>query len=811
MSVHYVRLCFRAVRRDPGTSLVAVLALALGIGLTATTFSFVYGTVLRGLPFDQPDQLVYINRTNLSENIPRMPVSLLDLEDWRERQTAFEDIAGFLGIWINLSGAGVAPERRTGASITPNLFEVLRVHPIIGRNFNDEDGLPGAAKVAIIGFAVWENRYARRPEVLGETIRVDGVPRTIVGVMPESFAFPNSEDIWFPAAIDLLLTERGGGPGLLGLGRIRDNVSLGAARADLASVARQLELERPTTNRGVGVHVAPYVEEVVSKEGMGFLYTMMGAVFGVLVIACSNVANLLLARTVVRAKELAIRAALGANRVRLIAQILSESLMLALFGGILGVAVAWAGVAYINVSFVEKFSPVPFWMDITLDGSVVLFVVALIIIAALAAGLVPALQASGATMNALLKDEARGTTSLKLGKLSKALVVLTIALSCGLLVPAGLMTKSVVRLGQMTTGFATDDVFVARVPLGRNNYEDAAGRVHFYGELLRELEGKPGITAVALASALPGLGSSGSRIGIEGVVYESDRDMPAVRWAATTPGFFDVFGVGVLRGRPFQSLDNRDNERVVIVNESFARRFLEGRDQVGTRLRFGTTASDTVWRSIVGVVPDLMMNQRTGRGRVLEAPEGVYIPLTQNTTTNPAVAIRSTIPPPVLLTMVRDVVAAIDPDLPISDVGTIAEAIESENLVLRMMGWWFGSFGVAALLLASVGLYGVMAFSVSRRTGEIGVRMALGSQRSTVLKLILKDGASQLALGLLLGLGIAIALSRLVAAVLFQVEAGDLTTFASVVVTLGLTGFIACWIPARNATHVDPVQALRVE
>ena len=740
-----------------------------------------------------------------------MLVSLPDLEDWRERQTAFEDIAGFLGIWINLSGSGVAPERRTGASITPNLFDILRVHPMIGRNFTAEDGLPGAAKVAIIGFAVWENRYAGRPDVLGETIRVDGVSRTIVGVMPESFAFPNSEDIWLPVSIDLLPTIRVGGPGLLGLGRIRDYVSLGSARADLAGVARQLEQEHPETNRGVGVHVAPYIEEVVSKEGMALLYTMMGAVFGVLLIACSNVANLLLARTVVRAKELAIRAALGANRVRLILQILSESLMLAASGGVLGVGVAWAGVRFINVSFVDKFSPVPFWMNITLDGSVVIFVVALIVIAALAAGLVPAIQASGANMNALLQDETRGTSSLRLGKLSKALVVLEIALSCGLLVPAGLMTKSVVRLGQMTTGFATEDIFVARVPLSRSDYADAASRVRLYGELLRELEGKPGITAVALASALPGLGSGGSRIGIEGVAYESDRDMPVVRWAATTPGFFDAFGVAVLQGRPFQSLDNLDNERVVIVNESFARRFLDGKDRVGTRLRFGTTASDTVWRSIVGVVPDLMMNQRTGRGRVGEAPEGVYVPLKQSTTMNPAIAIRSMIPPAVLLTMIRDVIAAIDPDLPISDVGTMAEAIETENLVLRMLGWWFGSFGVAALLLASVGLYGVMAFSVRRRVGEIGVRMALGAQTSTVLRLMLKDGARQLALGLLIGLGLAIALSRLVAGVLFQVEAGDFVTFVSVTMTLGVTGLIACWIPARNATRVDPVQALRVE
>ena len=806
-----LRYAFRMLVRDPGLTAIAVLALTLGIGLSTTMFSIVYGTILRGLPFEDSHQLVFVSRNNVAASSARLPIVLRDLWAWQERQSTLTGIAGWARGSFSLGGDEAAPEQRSGAYVTPNIFSLLRAQPILGRGFSEGDDLPGADPVVIIGYSVWQSRLAGDPDVLERTIRVNGEAMTIVGVMPQGFEFPTMDHVWVPLTYDPVQVMEGRGPTVNGLGRLRNGVSRAAALADLAGIARQLEREYPESNQGLGVNVEPYIETLVGRELIALAFTMLAPVFGVMLIACSNVANLLLARAVVRTKELAIRSALGSSRVRAVALLLTEAGMLAVLGGVLGVGLAWVGIRLFSNSMVNNWGPPPFWVDISLNGAVMLLVLGLIITAAVTAGTVPAVQASGVNINAVLQDESRGSSSLRIGRFSRALVILEIALSCGLLVPAALATKSAMRVGQMDFDFATQDVFVATIPTNQNEYADEDVRLRFYEDILARLAEEPGVISSALSSAVPGLSSSGTAMGVEGVTYQSDRDFPVVRWAAVTPAFFETLGVELRQGRGFESWDNRDGELVVIVNLSFVERFLAGRDPLGRRIRFGRSASDTVWRTIVGVVPDMMMNRRTRGGMMDEAPEGVYLPLAQLPRHSPNLLIRASGPPLGLAGTVRNVLANIDPDRPLSNVNTLAAAIADLNWLYRALGTLFGIFGLAALVLACIGLYGVMAFSVGRRTGEFGVRMALGARAGDVVRLVLTEGARQLVIGLAVGLGIAVVLARLLGTALFQVEPNDPVTYFIVVAILVAAGLIACLIPARRATGVDPIEALRVE
>jgi putative ABC transport system permease protein len=806
-----LRHALRMLIRNPGLTVVAVLALTLGIGLSTTMFSIVYGILLRGLPFEDSHQLVFLSRNNVTAGSARLAIPLRDLWAWQERQSTFTAIAGWARGSFSLGGDEAVPERLSGAYVTPNVFSLLQTQPILGRGFTEGDDLPGTNPVVIIGYSVWQSRLAGDSDVLGRTIRVNGEAMTVVGVMPQGFEFPTIDHLWIPLRYDPVQVAQGGGPTVNGLGRLRDGVSRAAALGDLVVIARQLAREYPETNQGIGVNVEPYIETLVGRELTALAFTMLAPVFGVMLIACSNVANLLLARAVVRTKELAIRSALGSSRMRAVALLLTEAGTLAVLGGVLGVGFAWIGIRLFNNSMVNNWGPPPFWVDISLNGAVMLLVLGLIMTAAVAAGTVPAVQASRVNLNAVLQDESRGTSSLRIGRFSRALVSLEIALSCGLLVPAALATRSAMRVGQMDFDFATHDVFMATIPTNQYEYPDDATRLRFYEDLLARLEAEPGVISCALSSAVPGLGSAPTAIGVEGVTYQSDRDFPVVRWAAVTPGFFEMLGVELRQGRSFESWDNRDGDPVTIVNQSFVERFLAGRDPLGRRIRFGRSASDTLWRTIVGVVPDMMMNRRTRGGMMDEAPEGVYLPLAQIPRHSPNLLIRASVPPLGLAGTVRTVLAAIDPDRPLANVNTLAAAIDDANWMYRALGTLFGIFGLAALFLASVGLYGVMAFSVGRRTGEFGVRMALGARAGDVLRLVLSEGARQLIVGLVIGLGIAVVLARLLRTALFQVEPNDPVTFVIVVTALAAAGISACLIPARRATRVDPIEALRVE
>ncbi len=800
------RYSLRMLAKTPGNTAVSVIALALGIGLTTTVFSISYGAIHRGLPFDEPHRLMWLERNNLAEDIQSMGVPVHDFLDWRAQQTSFENLGAFYNGTVNVSGLEGRPERFEGAFMFEGGLDMLRVPPLLGRLFVEGENQPGTPHVAILGYNLWQNHFGGDPDIIGHTVRMNGEVTTIVGVMPEGFLFPINHELWVPYRQNPAEMERGEGSWLGVFGRLRDDVSRDAAQAEFSTIVQRLAMEYPETNEGVGAVIKPYTDEFVGSEVTGLLYTMLAAVFLVLVIACVNVANLLLARVSVRGKELAIRSALGAGRLRIVAQFLSETFTLAAVGTGLGLVIAWVGVRLLDNAMAQ--AEPPFWMDFQIDGAVLLFAIALALVAAVLAGILPALKASGAKVNEILKDESRGTSSLRMGKLSKGLVVAEIALSCGLLVGAGLTVKSIVNLRNIDFGFATEEVLTARVGLFVTDYPDETARLNFFDELKARLDAQPGVAKSSLSSGLPTTGRGGrTRFAVEGETYEADRDYPLARRIIATPGHFETYAVSILQGRDFGTQDTRDNLPVVLVNQPFAERYFPGESPIGRRVRLGDSESEEPWLTIVGVVPDMYLDPPEN-----EEPEGIYVPLSQNDARFLSISVRAAGGDAAALgPLVRDEVMAIDADLPIYWVDTLAALVEQNTWYIRVFGLLFMVFGGVALFLGAVGLYGVMAFAVSRRTQEIGVRMALGAQASDVLKLVLRQGMLQLGIGLFLGLGIAALLSRGLEIILFEVEPWDPVIFFLISLVLFVVGMLATYVPARRATLVDPVQALRYE
>ena len=633
---------------------------------------------------------------------------------------------------------------------------------------------------------------------------------TVIGIMPEKFGFPSQMDAWLPLRIDPLEYVRGGGPALEGtqfqaVGRLRDGVTLEAAQSEMSGIAGRLATEYPETNEGIGVTAMRYLEFFIGPEGAAMMYTMLGAVFGVLLIACANVANLLLARTVVRTKEVAIRTALGSSSFRTVSQLLSETLALALAGGVAGLGIAKLGVDWFNASLAMQ--ELPFWLVASLDPPVVAFVLGLALISTVLAGIMPAWRASRTDISEILGDENRGSSSLRLGRASKALVVAEIAVSCGLLVAAGLMIKTVVEVSQFDYGFNTDNVFTSRIGLFEADYPGPTAQWQFYEELLRNLEDQRGVRTVALSSDLPARGGMMLPLSVEGVAYPSDQDHPLARRVVITPSYFDVIDAKPLEGRVFTRGDTEDTQPVAIVNQRFVELNLQNEEPIGKRIKLGD--DEEPWRTIVGVVPDLHLGGAIGQFDPRD--EGVYVPLSQNVINFMSLVMRTEEAPMTFTSTVQDEINAIDATLPIYWVRSLNDQYALDTWFYRAFGGLFIAFGFAALALATIGLYGVMSFATSNRTREIGVRMALGAGTNNVLMMILKLGATQIAIGLALGLALALALSRAIAMMLFNVDPWDPTILITVVLTLAATGLAASVIPARRATKVDPVDALAYE
>lgn len=798
----------RGLSRSPGVSAIAVIALALGIGLTTVMFSIVYGALHRGLPFEGAERIMHLERANPSQGIQSMEVTIHDYRDWRERQRSFEHLAAFYQGTVNIRGTE-RPERYDGAFMTANSFDVLGVEPVLGRGFRPEEEEPGAPQVVLLGYRVWQDRYGGSHEVLGLPVTINGEAGQVIGVMPEGFEFPVLQEVWVPLRLDHRALERGAGTTVEVFGNLSEDVSLDAAATEFAGITAQLAGEYPETNEGVTAMIKPYTEEFIGDEERGILYSMLFTVVLVLVIACANVANLLLARAAVRTRDLAIRSAMGADRWRVVFQMLSEAVVLAAVGALFGIGVAWIGITAFDRA-VSATDP-PFWLDFRLDLPILLFVMAITMVAALVAGIIPAVKASSADLNSVLKDESRGSSGMQIGRLSRVLVIGEIAMSMALLVASGLMVKGVVTLDNEEYTIPTENVFTARVGVFQERFPDPASRYRFWEDVEQRVQQLPGVQAAGLTGTLPLTGAFGARVSIDGESYEADRDLPVARFAAVTPGFRETFDVDIVQGRWLERTDGIEDPHVVVVNEAFVARHFPDGQPLGRRVRLGGLDSDEPWREIVGVVPNHRMEGIGDPGNEEIDVPGFYVPLAQYDLRFVSIAARVDGEPLQISADVRDAVGAADADTPIYFVQTLDQAMEQNLWFYRIFGSLFLSFGLAALFLASVGLYGVMSFSVSHRVGEMGVRMALGARGTQVTGLIIRQGLGQIALGLVFGTGLAVLIARGLTLLLYQVEPYDPMTYAGVLVLLVLTGLGASAVPAMRATKVDPMVALSAE
>ena len=797
------RYGFRMLVKRPGTSLLAIVALGLGIGLTTTMFSIVQGAFLRGLPFEESERIIHLGRVNVTDAAAANPniqaVPLDDLKDWREAQQSFEELAAFQQRTANVTG-GLAPERYRAASLTPNALHVLRVAPIAGRDFTAADAEPGAPAVAIISYRVWQSQFRGDRAVVNQVVRVNGTPTTIIGVAPDKFGFPQAQDFWMPLTIKLP-EKRNGGDAAQVFGRLKREVSLEQAQTEFMGIGQRLSSQYPE-NKDLRPRLTPYVRRFIGNQVISTLLAMLLAVFGVMLIACANVTNLQLARAAERTREIAVRTALGAGRLRIVRQLLVEGLMLAALGAGLGLGIAALGTGLFNRAIVDTVPP--FWIDIRLDPTVLAFATGLTVIAALAASLLPAFRATRQDVNATLKDEGRANTGLHMGRFSRWLVVAEVLLSCCLLVVSGLMIKSVVVIGTVKYPYPASQIFVGNVSLDAKTYPKDEDRYRAFERIETALKSAPGARAVTLSTGSPE-NTGGNSIAIDGQTYAKPQDQPNVRRLTISPGYFDVLQVTKLQGRGFTSADTAAAPPVAIVSDDFVKKFYPDGNAIGRRIKIGT-GEQAKWWTIVGVAPKLIA-LRDGQGN----PETVYTPITQDSTTGITLLVLTGGDGTSFTSEARSAIATVDQDLVIGNPNSLAASYWSQTWAFRVFGSLFMSFGFAALVLASAGLYGVMAFSVRRRTQEIGVRMALGADRPGVVRMILWQGMWRVALGIALGIGPAWWLGGAMSQLLFNVTPTDVTVYSLTIGGLLLAGFLASVVPALRAASVDPLVALRRE
>jgi putative ABC transport system permease protein len=802
-----LRYAGRMLGKSPAQTAVAVIALGLGIGLATTSFSIAWGVLMRGLPFERSERILSLSTHDSAHPQNHGDVNPKDFAEFRSRQTSFESLAAYVNGTVNLSGAE-RPERFEGAFATANAFDVLRVRPFLGRTFRAGEDAPGSPVVALLSYGLWQSRYGGDPKVVGRAIRVNGQPAAVVGVMPPGFAFPFRERVWVSLKLDPARAERGKGQSFSVYGRLRDGVAPARAQAEMSAIAGTLAREYPQTNRDLLVRVESFISTAIGEQVAGLLWVLLGFGVVVLLIACANVASLMVARASTRTRELAIRSALGAGRRRVMLQLLLESTLLSAAGAVLGIALARLGVYLFNAALaVNVDNAPPFWIHIAVDGPALAFTLLLTLLSGLACGLFPAFQASRADVNSVLKDEGRGSTSLRIGWFSRLLVVGELAVCAMLLVGAGLMVKSVVKLQDLKLGFDSHDLLTVRVALFETQYPKPADRAAFFAELLRRLAAQPGVVSTAATASLPTSNADNDRYAVFGRSYPHPESMPRTYEAAVSPGFFSTLGTWIVTGRDFGTADRAGALPVALVNRSFAAREWPRESPLGKRIRIGVDDKEP-WRTIVGVVPDLKME---GLSNADESPAGIYLPLAQDPPGFCSVVVRTHGDPLALLPVVRREVGGLNRDLPLYFIRTMRQVIEQNGFFLNLFGTVFGILGAAALVLASVGIYGVISFSVGQRTQEIGVRMALGARQASVLGMILRQGAMQLGTGLGIGLLLALGAARPLRTLLLDVQPTDPPTFVSVALVLSAVALAASYVPALRASRVDPLVAIHYD
>ncbi len=801
----------RLLVKDRWFTVAAVAALALGIGANAAVFTFVHAVLVRGLPFSEPDRIMSL-WTEDARNRQR-GVSELDFEDWRTESNTLSALGAYLTTTINVSDEGRAPERFPGAYVTGNFFALIGQPPTIGRDFADADDQPGAEPVAMLGHAAWQNRYDSDPAVLGRTVRANSTPVTIIGVMPPGMRFPNNVDIWVPRAQlpAATLTGLRDARNLQVLGRLADGISVEQAQVELTSIGIRLSEAYPATNTDIAPNLALYSERSAGGDLRLVFFSLQGAVAFVLLIACANVANLLLARSAHRTREIAVRVALGASRWRVVRQLLVESVLLALLAGIAGFGLAAAGVRWFDAATQNVGKP--YWMEFTMDGTIFAFMAVVCLATGIIFGLAPALHVSKTDVNGVLKEGGRGGTGgLRVRRWTRALVVTEIALTIVLLAGAGFMTRSFLTLYQMDLGVETSRLLTMRLYLPLTKYPEPGPRAELFRQFEERLEGLGDIQERALSSTLPLGGGPERSLTIDGRPTPVEDEPPVVTTMSVSDGYFDTLGVSLLRGRPFTTSDGLPGQESAIVNRRFAAMHFADEEPLGHRIRLDTPtpaagAPELTWFMIVGLAPDI-------RQRSLQDPEPdpvVYLPHRMESPRASVLILRTTGAPATITGLVRETMRGLEPDLPLFNIQTMDQALALQRWPFRVFGSMFATFALIALLLSAIGLYSVTAYSVTQRTQEIGLRVALGAQSGQVLWLVLRLAFRQLAIGLPIGLAGALGVGRLLESLLVRTSPADPLTLVSIVAVLVASAVLACVWPARRAANLDPVAALRCE
>ncbi len=790
-----LRFGLRWLRKNPGFTLLAVLMLAVGIGVNTAMFSVVNTVLLRPLPYPEADRIVWMNESGLE--VSNRMVSYPNFVDWRARNQVFESMSTFRGWFVNITGTD-KPESVNARMVTSDYFKVMRVSPFMGRDFTAEDDKPGAAPVVLISYGTWQQRFAGDPNVVGRELVLDDKPHTVIGVLPESFVHQGPPPLWVligPRDWKERDVRTAGNV----IARLKSGVTIEQARSDMNRISQSLLQEHPITNAGANVVNILSLQDSITGNVSTALKILFAAVGLVLLIACANVANLLLARGAARRKEFAVRAALGASRFRIFRQMLVESLLLAVTSGVLGIILAtWT----ISVLSRVAHETVPRMNYLELDARVLGFSLLVSLLTGVLFGVIPALRTSKTDLQETLKDSSTTTTDTQGKRLRGVLVVAEVALSVALLVGAGLLVKSMFVLLRTDYNFNPDNVLTMELKVSGGRYTKPGELSRLLHQVLNNVKGVPGVESATLTSTLPGLRDWQNDIWPEDHEVQHG-ELINVDWSIVSADYFQTMNVPIIEGRTFTRDEDEEGKTVVLVDETLARRFWPNQSAVGKHIKYDSPK----WHEIIGVVKQVGIYGSESKPLIK-----IYTPFGRFPPRAARLSVRSSTTSPELLTAaVTRAVQEVDKDLPVVEVTTLESILARESSTRRFNAMLFSVFAALALILAATGVYGVLSYSVSQRTHEVGIRMALGAGRRDVLRLFMGQGMRLVLLGLVIGLGGAFAVTRLMSSLLFGVSTTDKTTFLIVAGVLMFVGVLACYLPARRATRVDPLVALRYE